>query len=215
VIWLAAGDGSLRAHGPDGAALGALTLGQAPLVSLAVEGGRVAAGGLDGRVTVVEAGGLVAGSSFAASSAPIWSLALDAGAVLAAGADNVVRRWDAASGTPLAETEEVLAQDVPGEGRGAEVFRMCAACHTLDRDDGNRAGPTLHGIFGRPIASAEGFAYSPALSGMDLVWTPETVAELFRVGPAEMTPGTTMPEQRIGDPEDRAALIEFLETHTR
>ena len=37
--------------------------------------------------------------------------------------------------------------------RGAQVFRACAACHTLTPSDGNRAGPTLHGIFGRRIAN--------------------------------------------------------------
>jgi cytochrome c len=50
---------------------------------------------------------------------------------------------------------------------------------------------------------------------MDIVWTPETVARLFEIGPNAMTPGTTMPEQRIGAPEDRAALIDFLEKNTR
>src|SRR5690606_33516826 len=96
----------------------------------------------------------------------------------------------------------------------AESFRACIACHTLDPDDGNRAGPTLHGIFGRRIASAPGYRYSPALLDMDIVWTPETVAELFEVGPAAYTPGTKMPEQTIGDAEDRAALIRFLRRAT-
>ena len=92
----------------------------------------------------------------------------------------------------------------------AEAFRACVACHTLDPDDGNRAGPTLHGIFGRRIASVPGYRYSPALRGMDIVWTPETVSKLFELGPATYTPGTRMPEQTIGGAEDRAALIRFL-----
>jgi cytochrome c len=47
------------------------------------------------------------------------------------------------------------------------------------------------------------------------VWTPETVAKLFEVGPATYTPGTKMPEQRIASPEDRDALVRFLEKATR
>ena len=94
----------------------------------------------------------------------------------------------------------------------AESFRACIACHTLDPEDGNRAGPTLHGLFGRRIASVPGYRYSPALRDMDIVWTPETVSKLFELGPAKYTPGTKMPEQTIGNAEDRAALIRFLQS---
>jgi cytochrome c len=45
---------------------------------------------------------------------------------------------------------------------------------------------------------------------MNIVWTPETVAKLLEVGPNAYTPGTKMPEQRIGAPEDRKALTDFL-----
>jgi cytochrome c len=38
---------------------------------------------------------------------------------------------------------------------------------------------------------------------------------LFEIGPAHYTPGTKMPEQRIGSREDRDALVEFLERATR
>ena len=89
---------------------------------------------------------------------------------------------------------------------GAEVFRACVACHTLNADDGVRAGPTLHGIFGRRIATLPGYNFSAALRTMNIVWTPETVSKLFEVGPNTYTPGTKMPEQRIGSPGDRAAL---------
>jgi cytochrome c len=47
------------------------------------------------------------------------------------------------------------------------------------------------------------------------VWTPETVAKLFEVGPMTYTPGTKMPEQKIGAPEDREALVKFLEKATK
>ena len=45
---------------------------------------------------------------------------------------------------------------------------------------------------------------------MDIVWTPETVSKLFEVGPNAYTPGTKMPEQRVGSAEDRKALMDFL-----
>jgi cytochrome c len=60
---------------------------------------------------------------------------------------------------------------------------------------GNRAGPTLHGVFGRRIATAPDYNFSEPLRRMDIVWTPESMAKLFEVGPSRYTPGTKMPEQ--------------------
>jgi cytochrome c len=97
----------------------------------------------------------------------------------------------------------------------AQIFRACAACHALAADGGNRAGPTLHGLFGCSIASVPGYAYSEALRRRHVVWTPETVARLFEVGPATFLPGTKMLEQVLARPEDRAALVGFLAEATR
>ena len=60
-----------------------------------------------------------------------------------------------------------------------------------------------------------GYDFSEALKRLDIVWTPETVARLFEIGPAAFTPGTKMPEQRIGSEQDRAALVQFLKRATR
>ena len=98
---------------------------------------------------------------------------------------------------------------------GAEVFRACVACHTLHANDGVRAGPTLAGIFGRKIATLPGYNFSSALAKLDIIWSPETVAKLFEVGPMAYTPGTKMPEQQIGSAEERAALVKFLEMATK
>jgi cytochrome c len=128
------------------------------------------------------------------------------------GLDRTVRRFDARSGTaispaiPTAPKPEIA----DGRDRGARVFRACGICHGLTAADTNLAGPTLHQIMGRRIASLKGYEYSPGLTAMDLVWTPETVAKLFEVGPTLYTPGTKMPEQRLTDPADRQALVEWL-----
>ena len=90
------------------------------------------------------------------------------------------------------------------------MFRACVACHTLSEKDTPRAGPTLAGLYGRKIATLPGYHFSEALKHMNIVWTPETVSKLFELGPNAYTPGTKMPEQRIGSPEDRKALTDFL-----
>jgi Cytochrome c2 len=80
----------------------------------------------------------------------------------------------------------------------------------LAPEQANKAGPTLAGIFGRRIATCRAIIFSEGLKRLDIVWTPETVSKLFEIGPSAYTPGTKMPEQRIGSEQDRAALVQFL-----
>jgi cytochrome c len=144
---------------------------------------------------------------------PLWALAFtpDGASVLTGGALLALRQWGVASGRfvrwigPQQVEDAALSSD-----RGAQIFRACAACHALAADGGNRAGPTLHGLFGRRIGSVPGYAYSEALRRLDLVGTAETVARLFEVGPATFLPGTKRREQVLARPEDRAALVQFL-----
>jgi cytochrome c len=130
----------------------------------------------------------------------------------------MIRRWDSTTGELIGTVTTGGSEDplaAYAGDPGAQVFRACVACHTLKPDEGNRAGPTLHSIFGRRIATLAGYNFSEALKHLDIVWTPETVAKLFEIGPATYTPGTKMPEQRIGAPEDRDALVKFLERATK
>ncbi len=185
-------------------------LGGRPLISLAEEDGRVAAASVDGRVWVLEGAALSLIYEIAPAQGPVWALALAGGELMTGGGDGLIRRWDAATGQALGAGEAIRQAGYDDGSLGAQVWRRCAVCHALEPEEGERAGPTLHGIFGRRIGTAEEYEYSAALREMDLVWTPETVADLFEQGPEAYTPGSRMPEQRIPDPEERAALVEFL-----
>jgi len=200
---------------------GLLEIQLGPLTSLAVspDGSVLATAGLQGSVAIVERRERRKMTAIEGPGMPVWSLAFDlSGSVLyTGGADRVVRRWDGRTGRPLdpitAETTDTALPEP--QHRGAAVFRACRACHGLTAADTNRAGPTLHGIFNRRIASEPSYRYSPGLKQLDIIWTPETVARLFEVGPALYTPGTKMPEQKITNPADRAALVEWLAKVTR
>ncbi|MEX2033571.1 MAG: c-type cytochrome, partial [Xanthobacteraceae bacterium] len=151
---------------------------------------------------------------------PVWSAAFlpDNHTLLTGGTDRMIRRWNAVSGDHIGSVamggpDDPLAA-YAGD-HGAQVFRACVACHTLTPDEGNRAGPTLHGIFGRRIATLPGYNFSPSLKKLGIVWTPETISKLFEIGPATYTPGTKMPEQKIGSADDRQALVQFLEKATK
>ncbi len=218
----AGADGKLRFFDADLNETGEIAVSEVPLVALAASGdGRyIAAAGFRGALAIVERKDRKILRRMSGPAFPLWSLAFSADGteILTGGADRLVRRWSVATGEPVSPivTEATEARLKAFEShRGAQVFRACVACHTLSPDDGNRAGPTLHGIMGRKIATASGYAFSPALTKMDIVWSKETVAKLFEVGPTAYTPGTKMPEQTIGNAEDRAALVDFLEKATR
>jgi cytochrome c len=125
--------------------------------------------------------------------------------------------WDVEYGTPLGG-EDIAYGGADGtaaeDSRGARLFRKCRACHATTADGGNKAGPTLYGIFGRRSGSVDGYPYSEALADGRLVWTEETVDTLFAEGPDAFTPGSKMPLQRMPDPEDRAELIAYLKRIT-
>ena len=187
------------------------------MISIAIspDGALVAAASIGGAVAVIDRKARSLARTLVGPGLPVWSVAFlpDSRTLLTGGADNIIRRWNAATGEPvdplLLETAGDPLAAYAGD-RGADIFRACVACHTLGAEQANRAGPTLAGIFGRRIATLPGYNFSDALKRLDIVWTPETVSKLFEVGPQAYTPGTKMPEQRIGSEQDRAALVQFL-----
>ncbi len=221
-IVVGAGDGRVRLLAADGTLRAEIEIGPTPVIALALsrDGKTLAAGGLRGQVVVIDRAARRISATLVGPGLPVWSLAFmpDGREILSGGSDRLVRRWNAVTGAHLGavvprRTEDVMA-GLDTE-RGAQVFRACAACHTVTEGGGNRAGPTLHGVFGRRIARAPGYAYSPALTGMDIVWTKDTIARLFEIGPTAYTPGTKMPEQTITAAADRQALVDWLEKATR
>jgi cytochrome c len=219
---LAVGDvrGMLRLVAPDGA-VREVQAGARPIVALAVspDGATVAAASLGGDVTVWEAGALRLRHRLEGPGLPVWSavFAPDGRSLWTGGTDRRVRRWDAATGRPIGPLGAEATQEVPAgaDPHGAQVFRACAACHSLTAEGGNMAGPHLHRLFGRRMGSVAGYEYSERLARGDILWTRETVADLFTRGPDTVTPGTKMPVQRVDNAEDLRALLDFLELATR
>jgi cytochrome c len=217
-IAAAAADGRVFFVGPGGEKRDEVAAMESPIISLSVspDGALVAAAGIRGSVAIIERKSRTIARTLVGPGLPVWSVAFfpDNKTLLTGGTDRLVRRWDASSGehigaVPLAGNDDPLAAFAGDPG--ADVYRACIACHTLSPDEGNRAGPTLAGIFGRKIASLPGYNFSDALKKLDIVWTPETVSKLFEIGPAAYTPGTKMPEQQIGSAQDRKALVDFLQ----
>jgi len=215
-------DGMIRFLTSDGRETGAVPATPTPIVALAIstDGTLIAATGIGGTVAIVDRKARSVLRTLVGPGTPAWSVAFlpDSATLLTGGADGKIRRWHVLSGDAIGFNRLDTAADplaAYAGDHGAEVFRACVACHTLSESEVQRAGPTLAGLYGRKIASLPGYRFSDALKRMDIVWTPETVAKLFEVGPNVYTPGTKMPEQVIADPVDREALTRFLEQATR
>ena len=216
-IVTAGADGKVYFLSPQGETRAEVEASPTPIIKLAIshDGRLIAAAGIRGSVAVIDRKARLLERTLVGPGLPVWSVAFfpDNRTLLTGGTDRMIRRWDAVSGEPV----DAVIVGIPSDplaayagDPGAQVFRACVACHTLSPDEGNKAGPTLHGIFGRRIATLPGYNFSPALKKLNIVWSPETVSKLFEIGPAHYTPGTKMPEQTIGSAADRKKLVEFL-----
>src|SRR5262249_1857461 len=221
-IVTAGADGKVYVLSTAGDLVSEIDAAQAPIIAVALsrDGRLIAAAGMRGSVAIIDRPARKMARTLVGPGLPVWSVAFfpDRRTLLTGGRDGSTRGWDAVTGEPIGNVlmgapEDPLAAFAGDPG--AEVFRACVACHTLKADEGVRAGPTLAGVFGRKIATLPGYNFSEALKKLTIVWTPETVAKLFEIGPAAYTPGTKMPEQRIGSAEDREVLVKFLEKATK
>lgn len=197
-----------------------------PILSLATveKPGLVAAGAGDGSIRVWRASDWSLVEELPNLFGPVWALAFAPGAtrMYHGGLEDFVSLWQFAPRQPFEPVDVEFprrfqvtgAADNPLARGELQFARKCSVCHTTEADGRNRAGPTLHRLFGRRIATVPGYPYSPALKGLDIVWNDDTVSKLFELGPEVFTPGSKMPLQKMTDPNQRADLIAYLRATT-
>jgi cytochrome c2 len=98
----------------------------------------------------------------------------------------------------------------PAASDAAEnLLTQCIVCHTLSERETVSVAPSLRGIVGRPVAAAEGFAYSEAMAEFGGRWSEERL-DRFLANPAATIPGTTMAFEGIDDAGERRQIIDLL-----
>lgn len=192
-----------------------INLGKSPVIALAFskDEGLLAAASIGGDVAVYETKTFKKLYSLQGPGLPVWSLTFSETELLTGGGDKVIRRWDIKTGEHKGTIHMEITDPLKafhGE-RGAELFRACAFCHGVTKDDIKRAGPSLYKIFGRKVAGDTDYLYSESLKQDKSFWTKEKLMSLFEKGPLQTYPGTKMPEQRINLAEDRQLLVDFIE----
>ena len=79
---------------------------------------------------------------------------------------------EVASTEPAGGGEEIDLAALLAEadiGKGAKVYKKCAACHSADPEK-RKPGPHLQAISGRAAGAVEGFRYSSPLLNCRLLW---------------------------------------------
>jgi len=108
--------------------------------------------------------------------------------------------------------EVYLAKADPAHGQ--QVFNKCMACHNADKGGANQMGPNLWGILGAGIAEdRNGFAFSDALKKVGGTWNWDNLSK-WLTSPKAFAPGTKMTFAGLSNPQDRADLEAFLNSHS-
>ncbi|MBY4677628.1 c-type cytochrome [Marinobacterium arenosum] len=122
--------------------------------------------------------------------------------------------WAVIATSATAATEQ--AEQSPSTGAtlnapGALLALVCNACHSLQAGAPHKLGPNLWNLIGRPVASAAGFDYSPAMKALGGHWSAERLDGYLK-DPAGFAPGNRMAFAGLPDQSQRKALIAYLAT---
>jgi cytochrome c len=119
---------------------------------------------------------------------------------------------EAVAGAAPVEAEKpiafFLASATPD--KGASVFKKCAACHSIEKGGAAGIGPNLYGIVGQTHARQAGFGYSEPMAGMKgKPWNWDEMSAWLK-SPKAYLPGTKMAFAGLSKPDERAAVIVYL-----
>ena len=92
---------------------------------------------------------------------------------------------------------------------GEKIFKKCAACHSVNKDGGNKIGPKLWNVMYRPVGAIAEYKYSKALSSYGKEWSWEEMNG-FLIKPSSWIKGNKMGFAGLKSEKDRASVILYL-----
>lgn len=117
---------------------------------------------------------------------------------------------EAGAGGAAAEVPIATLLPTADPAKGAEVFKKCGACHTINQGGPNGIGPNLWGTLGEAIAQGKnGFAFSDALQKVGGTWDFEKM-NAWLTSPRKFAPGTKMTFAGLSNPQDRANVLVYI-----
>ena len=117
--------------------------------------------------------------------------------------------------TSVASTENTSTGDVMtlfasvSLSDGEKIFKKCAAGHSIAKGGANKIGPALYNVIGRQAGSLPDYKYSKGMIAYAKKWTAQEM-DGFLENPKGWVKGTKMAYAGLKKPEERAALILFL-----
>jgi cytochrome c len=122
----------------------------------------------------------------------------------------VIEGVEAESGGAAA-VEPIAVRLAKGDvAKGEATFAKCKACHTIAQGGASGIGPNLWGVVGEAQAAGRGgYAFSDALKAKGGKWDFASLDE-WLTSPAKYATGTKMSFAGIGDAQQRADVILYL-----
>ncbi|GGF74340.1 cytochrome c [Azorhizobium oxalatiphilum] len=118
--------------------------------------------------------------------------------------------WEKAAVPPGATLAQLLPHADPKAGE--QLFKRCAACHSIRENGPNLNGPNLYGVMGSQVGrNSARFAYTAALQAVSARWDAARM-DAWLKGPRALVPGTSMVFPGVPSPTERADLIAYLLT---
>jgi cytochrome c len=114
------------------------------------------------------------------------------------------------SGSAQAESADIASFLAMGDvDHGKKIFKKCAACHSINKDGGNKIGPKLYGVVSSAVGNITDYKYSKALASYSKQWTFEELNGFLKK-PATWIKGNKMGFAGLKNDKDRASVILYL-----